>query len=193
MHLGLLQPMVPSYVRIFESTYYLFTLLILCAVVINVAISWSSADDDGAVFGAASSFISRANATGYFHSVEFPFIYQNYAALEQPMFEGYGQKNLAKLRAVSEKYDPFGVWQILSSLLWYILRIRAHTNRMIQQRSSPSSPNYLLNSFSGVTMANTLLGIVSKERGVFYIFTSLEVRILSRLLGRPPMRPMSCK
>jgi hypothetical protein len=45
--------------------------------------------------------------------VGFPFVYQNYAALQQPVFENYGQKNLAKLRAVSEKYDPLSVWQKL--------------------------------------------------------------------------------
>jgi hypothetical protein len=121
MHLGLLQPMVPSSVRIFVSTHHLFNLLILCAVVVNIAISWSSADDDDAVFGAASSFISRANATAHSQGVGFPFIYQNYAALEQPVFEGYGQRNLAKLRAVSEKYDPFGVWQNLQPGYFKIL------------------------------------------------------------------------
>lgn len=37
----------------------------------------------------------------------------NYAALEQPVLPSYGQKNLAKLRATSKKYDPLGVWQKL--------------------------------------------------------------------------------
>ncbi|KAH8769239.1 hypothetical protein BGZ57DRAFT_987095 [Hyaloscypha finlandica] len=87
--------------------------LISCAVVVNIAISWSSANDDAKVFGAASSFISRSNTTAYSQGVGFPFIYQNYAALQQPVFENYGQKNLEKLRAVSEKYDPFSVWQKL--------------------------------------------------------------------------------
>jgi hypothetical protein len=83
------------------------------SVVINIAISWSLASDDAAVLGAASNCISRSNATAYSQGVGFPYIYQNYAALQQPVFESYGQKNLAKLRAVSKKYDPFGVWQKL--------------------------------------------------------------------------------
>jgi hypothetical protein len=112
-HLGLRQPMVLSSVRIFKAKDHLFTLLIACAVVVNIAISWSSANDDAKVFGAASSFISRSNTTAYSQGVGFPFVYQNYAALQQPVFENYGQKNLAKLRAVSEKYDPFSVWQKL--------------------------------------------------------------------------------
>ena len=80
---------------------------------INIAISWSSAADDAAVFRAASTFMSRANATAYAQGVGFPFIYQNYAALQQPVFQSYGQNNLAKLRAASKKYDPSGVWQNL--------------------------------------------------------------------------------
>lgn len=74
---------------------------------------WSSASDDEAVFEAAARFIDRVNATAYAQGLGHPFIYQNYAAVQQPVFQGYGQKNLAKLRAVSKKYDPQGVWQKL--------------------------------------------------------------------------------
>jgi hypothetical protein len=81
--------------------------------VVNVAISWSSAGDDDAVIGAARNFISRSNATAYTQGLGYPFIYQNYAALEQPVFQGYGEENLPRLRRVSEKYDPLGVWQKL--------------------------------------------------------------------------------
>lgn len=80
---------------------------------VNIAISWSSAGDDDAVMGAAHNFISRSNATAYAQGLGYPFIYQNYAALEQPVFQGYGEENLARLRGVSEKYDPLGVWQKL--------------------------------------------------------------------------------
>ncbi|KAN0089830.1 FAD-binding domain containing protein [Hyaloscypha variabilis] len=82
-------------------------------ILINIAISWSLATDDAAVFAAAGNTIARANATAFAQGLGFPFIYQNYAALQQNVFEGYGAANLAKLRAVSEKYDPLGVWQKL--------------------------------------------------------------------------------
>jgi hypothetical protein len=101
-----------SSVRIFPSPLS-FNLLTLVAIVINIAISWSLATDDAAVFAAAGNTIARANATAYAQGLGFPFLYQNYAALQQNVFEGYGSANLAKLRAVSEKYDPLGVWHKL--------------------------------------------------------------------------------
>jgi hypothetical protein len=39
-----------------------------------------------------------------------PFIYLNYASLDEPVYEGYGAENLAKLKAVKEKYDPEDVF-----------------------------------------------------------------------------------
>lgn len=42
-----------------------------------------------------------------------PYIYLNYASLEQPVFEGYGKKNLNRLRMVSKKYDPTGLFDRL--------------------------------------------------------------------------------
>jgi hypothetical protein len=40
----------------------------------------------------------------------YPYIYQNYAAAEQPVFPSYGASNYAKLKAISAKYDPAGVF-----------------------------------------------------------------------------------
>jgi len=73
----------------------------------------SPSQKSAAVLAAASNTISRGNATAYVQGVGFPFIYQNYAALQQPVFKGYGQKNLEKLGAVSKKCDPLGLWQKL--------------------------------------------------------------------------------
>jgi hypothetical protein len=81
--------------------------------VINIVISWSNAADDARVFAAARNMTNRANATAYAQGLGNRFIYQNYAAFEQPVFEGYGEENLGKLREVSKKYDPNGVWQKL--------------------------------------------------------------------------------
>lgn len=64
---------------------------------------------------------------------------------------------------------------------------------MIEHRCSPPNQNYLLNNFSGVTMANALSGIVSKERSVFHTFASPEIVIPSRLSGCPTVSPTSCK
>ncbi|KAF8855560.1 FAD-binding domain-containing protein [Acephala macrosclerotiorum] len=82
-------------------------------VLLNIAISWSSAANDELVMSAARSMVKRSNATAYAQGLGHPFVYQNYASLEQPVFASYGQENLAKLQAVSKKYDPKGVWQNL--------------------------------------------------------------------------------
>ena len=81
--------------------------------VINVDISWSLEADDDAVMTAARNIIRRANSTAYAQNLGNRFLYQNYAALEQGVFASYGDENLQKLREVSRKYDPNGVWQKL--------------------------------------------------------------------------------
>lgn len=80
---------------------------------INVDVSWSLASDDTAVLAAARNIVNRANATAYAQGLGHPYIYENYAALEQNVFQSYGATNFAKLKAVSTKYDPTGVWQKL--------------------------------------------------------------------------------
>ena len=62
---------------------------------------------------AARAVVARSNSTAYAQNLGHPYIYMNYAALEQPVLPSYGQKNLAKLRATSKKHDPLGVWQKL--------------------------------------------------------------------------------
>lgn len=62
---------------------------------------------------AARAITTRINATAYAQDLGHPYIYQNYAAQEQPVFPNYGQENLKKLRRVSRQYDPNGVWQKL--------------------------------------------------------------------------------
>ena len=80
---------------------------------INIDISWSLISDDAAVMQAARNIVNRSNATAYAQGLGFPYLYENYAALEQDVFASYGEENLERLRAVSAKYDPRGVWQKL--------------------------------------------------------------------------------
>jgi len=61
----------------------------------------------------ARSIISRSNTTAHAQDLGHPFIYQNYAAAEQPVFQSYGSNNLERLRDISRKYDPHRVWQVL--------------------------------------------------------------------------------
>ncbi|RFU29595.1 hypothetical protein B7463_g6732, partial [Scytalidium lignicola] len=80
---------------------------------INLSISWSSATDDDAIMAAARNTINRVNSTAYSMGLGHPFLYQNYAALEQKVFPSYGAQNYKKLKQISKKYDPDGVFQIL--------------------------------------------------------------------------------
>ena len=61
----------------------------------------------------ARSIIVRSNTTACAQDLGHPFIYQNYAAAEQAVFQSYGSKNLDRLREISRKYDPYRVWQDL--------------------------------------------------------------------------------
>ncbi|PQE14646.1 FAD binding domain-containing protein [Rutstroemia sp. NJR-2017a BVV2] len=77
---------------------------------INLALRWSLASDDDVIQNAARSIISRSNNTAHAMGLGFRYLYQNYASHEQNVFWSYGEENLAKLRAVSKKYDPEGVF-----------------------------------------------------------------------------------
>jgi hypothetical protein len=57
--------------------------------------------------------ITRWTAAAEAANLAQPFLYMNYAALQQSVIESYGAENVAKLQAVSQKYDPDQVFQIL--------------------------------------------------------------------------------
>ena len=56
----------------------------------------------------------RAVAAAKAKGLDHPFLYQNYAALQQKVFPSYGAANMAKLKSISNKYDPQQVWQKLT-------------------------------------------------------------------------------
>lgn len=87
-------------------------------LIVNVAIYWdddagAAGDTDLDIFAAARNTIdksvARAKESGAFHR----YIYQNYAAREQRVFQGYGEENLEKLREISKKWDPGWVFREL--------------------------------------------------------------------------------
>ncbi|EPS36796.1 hypothetical protein H072_9662 [Dactylellina haptotyla CBS 200.50] len=82
-------------------------------ILMNIDIGWSNETDDKRVMAGARSIVSRSIAAAKAKGLHNQFLYQNYAALQQDVFPSYGSANYAKLKAVSRKYDPTGVWQKL--------------------------------------------------------------------------------
>jgi Berberine and berberine like len=74
--------------------------------VLNIAIQWSNATDDTRIFTAARNIINKSVALSKTLNVDHPFIYQNYAALEQDVFNSYGSANKERLLHIRSKYDP---------------------------------------------------------------------------------------
>lgn len=75
--------------------------------------SWSNASDDKRILAAAKNTVDRSAAAAKAQGLEEKFLYQNYAAKQQDVFASYGDHSLARLRAISDKYDPEKVWQKL--------------------------------------------------------------------------------
>ncbi|KAG0649464.1 FAD-dependent monooxygenase [Hyphodiscus hymeniophilus] len=79
-------------------------------ILISVSIRWNSTHDDEQIMKAARNIINRSNNTACSLGLGHRFIYQNYAAAEQDVFQSYGQENHERLRAVSAKYDPENIF-----------------------------------------------------------------------------------
>ena len=79
----------------------------------SLTIRWSSPSDDARITAAALRVIDQSVAIAKTMGLDHPFIYQNYASLNQDVFAGYGETNLQRLKEVSRRYDPDGVFQRL--------------------------------------------------------------------------------
>ncbi|KAJ5709647.1 hypothetical protein N7493_009938 [Penicillium malachiteum] len=80
---------------------------------VQIDISWSDIADDDRIMTAAQNILDGCQAAASAAGLLNKYVYQNYASAEQNVFSGYGQKNLARLKAVSAKYDPAQVFQKL--------------------------------------------------------------------------------
>lgn len=61
----------------------------------------------------AQAIVDRSVAAAKAMGLDHPYLYQNYAAQKQNVFASYGASNYAKLKAVSQKYDPQQILQRL--------------------------------------------------------------------------------
>lgn len=82
-------------------------------ILLNVAIAWSDPADDARIFALRDEFMSRTDSAAQAKGLYNRYIYQNYANPTQNVFASYGEENLQRLRDISKKYDPTGVFQRL--------------------------------------------------------------------------------
>ena len=76
-----------------------------------LTVSWEMEGDDALVNRQAKLLFDRTAVVAKEHGVYNDFLYLNYAAQWQDPISGYGNATVARLQAVSKKYDPKGVFQ----------------------------------------------------------------------------------
>lgn len=73
--------------------------------------TWNSSDDDDRVHrvteGLLATFKSLASAKNLLHR----YIFTNYAYQKEDLFKSYGEESLMRLKEVSKKFDPDGIFQ----------------------------------------------------------------------------------
>jgi FAD/FMN-containing dehydrogenase len=82
-------------------------------VIMNLNFGWNNKSDDEAVYAVTNRFIKRSAELAKETRLDHPFVYMNYATLEQDVFGGYGEVNRKRLKKVQKMYDPEGVFKKL--------------------------------------------------------------------------------
>jgi hypothetical protein len=80
-------------------------------VIIGLAIGWTNAADDALITQVAKDVITEIDKQAKKLNQFFDLKYLNYASPWQQVIPSYGADNVAKLKSVSKKYDPKGVFQ----------------------------------------------------------------------------------
>ncbi|OGM44466.1 hypothetical protein ABOM_006938 [Aspergillus bombycis] len=87
-----------------------------------VMADWNNPVDGDRVRQAMRRIGDAAEATAKANGTYLPYQYCNYAARDQDPLASYGTENVARLKAVSSKYDPDGVFQTLQRGGWLLSR-----------------------------------------------------------------------
>jgi hypothetical protein len=77
---------------------------------VNLAIGRANASDDALITQAAKDVIVEIEAEAKKLQQHFDLVYLSYASPWQKVIPSYGAENVAKLKAVSKKYDRKGVF-----------------------------------------------------------------------------------
>ncbi|KAF1914540.1 hypothetical protein BDU57DRAFT_519588 [Ampelomyces quisqualis] len=78
-----------------------------------IACRWIQSADDGRINKFSDKVKNRVLAAAAAKGKASPYLYMNYASPWQDAVAGYGAANKAKLKSISKKYDPRGVFQKL--------------------------------------------------------------------------------
>jgi hypothetical protein len=73
--------------------------------------TWNATSDDDRVNKGVEGLLAASRAMASERGLLHRYIFTNYAYYKENLFQGYGEKSLAALRATSEKFDPKGVFQ----------------------------------------------------------------------------------
>ena len=79
----------------------------------NLAIMWSKASDDDRILAAAQRVRSGSITIAQRMGLDYRYIYQNYASLNEDVFTGYGEANRNRLIRISKETDPEQIFQQL--------------------------------------------------------------------------------
>lgn len=72
---------------------------------------WTSREDDDRVSVACRQVLEDIRGVAAEKGTALGYVYLNYAAAFQRPLDSYGQENKRRLRDVSRKYDPEGLFQ----------------------------------------------------------------------------------
>lgn len=77
----------------------------------QITFSWRDPSYDEAIYAAGQTIIDEVTRYARSIGAAEDYIYLNYAWPTQDVISSYGPENVARLRAVSRKYDPEQVFQ----------------------------------------------------------------------------------
>ncbi|KAL9121317.1 MAG: hypothetical protein Q9187_002128 [Circinaria calcarea] len=80
-------------------------------VLMLISFQWANEADDKIIRKAADTIFAQVDVEAKARKLGHRWLYLNYAAAWQTPIDGYGPSNKARLRAVSKKYDPRGLFQ----------------------------------------------------------------------------------
>jgi FAD/FMN-containing dehydrogenase len=78
-----------------------------------VYMAWNESSDDTTMMKAAEDYVSMSKVMARELGVDNEYYYMPYSSGYEPVISGYGIENMAKLMAISKKYDPKQVFQEL--------------------------------------------------------------------------------